>query len=419
MQTVVSYPGIMPHATEVATALAEAGCLARYETTFVSVPGTVLDRILVGILGLVLGKEKARTELERRQVPVELAGRIHRRPLLGLARIGAGRAGLGDLVGDALWEKEMRHFDASVSASLGAGVEAVIGFEHACRQTFRRACRLGLRRIYQMTAPYPRYAEKILRVEEEKFPVLRTAYRRRTEKLAARRYAHKDQEINEADLVIANSQFTANTLLAQGFPASKVRVIPLGAPPVDPSWRDVPREGLVRFLFAGTASVHKGAHYLLDCWRRLGRPQGGELWLAGGWSLPADYARDLPEGVTRLGRLSWPELRQRYRMADILVLPSLGDGFGMVVTEALASGLPVLTTTAVGAADLIVPGGNGLVIPPGNVEALADAMTWCLEHPDELRQMRPQAEAAAARWQWSDYRRQTRSCLGDYFGSRS
>jgi glycosyltransferase involved in cell wall biosynthesis len=74
------------------------------------------------------------------------------------------------------------------------------------------------------------------------------------------------------------------------------------------------------------------------------------------------------------------------------------------VTEAFAQGLPVITTNRAGAADLVKHGVNGLIIPAGDVNALAEALDWCITHRLELKNMRQAALETAASWQWSDYR---------------
>lgn len=79
---------------------------------------------------------------------------------------------------------------------------------------------------------------------------------------------------------------------------------------------------------------------------------------------PCDHASN----VEFLGRLDWTALREEYRRADLLCLPSLSDGFGLVVLEAMACGTPALITRSTGAADIIEEGCNGFVIPPSDLE---------------------------------------------------
>ena len=112
----------------------------------------------------------------------------------------------------------------------------------------------------------------------------------------------------------------------------------------------------------------------------------------------------LPPNVSHLGNLTREALFDRYARADVLVFPTLTDGFGMVATEAMANGLPVLTTTAAGAADLIRHEENGLVIPAGDEDALARSLVWCVENRERLRRMRSAAAATAAGRPWAVYR---------------
>jgi glycosyltransferase involved in cell wall biosynthesis len=112
----------------------------------------------------------------------------------------------------------------------------------------------------------------------------------------------------------------------------------------------------------------------------------------------------VPEGIEFAGAVPHSELLAALHRADALIFPTLCDGFGMVVTEAWSRGVPVITTAAAGAADLLRPQRNGLLIPAGEAGAIAHALEWCLAHRAELRAMREAALATAAGWQWSDYR---------------
>jgi glycosyltransferase involved in cell wall biosynthesis len=92
----------------------------------------------------------------------------------------------------------------------------------------------------------------------------------------------------------------------------------------------------------------------------------------------------------------------------------LCDGFGLVVSEALAHGLPVITTDQVGAADLLEEGVSGFVLPAGDVDALAARLEWCVTHPAELRAMRAAALQAARARTWEVYRHELRAAVCEH-----
>ena len=399
---IVAYPGTMPAASEVARAFAERGALGRYETTFAYCPDALPDRVLRAGARMVFGA-RADRELQRRALDGLPAAQVRRRPYWELLRIAVARLGAA-VPADRIWERTMRDFDARVAARLSAADGLVYGYEHACRETFARAASLGVFSVFDMAAPHFAVTDRILGEQIAAFPETRKEHWNATRGRAAERNRHKQAEFDLAALIIANSRFTASTLDASS--ARKVRVVPLGAPAVDPGWRTTPRSAEVQVLFAGSISVRKGAHLLLAAWRALGVKAGAKLSLAGSWLLPREMRAELPAGVELLGGLPRAELYERYRRASVLVLPSLLDGFGMVVTEALAHGLPVITTRNVGAADLIDEGRNGWVIPAGDVTALAERLQRCIEHPNELHAMRELAERSAAQRPWAVYRRE-------------
>jgi glycosyltransferase involved in cell wall biosynthesis len=125
----------------------------------------------------------------------------------------------------------------------------------------------------------------------------------------------------------------------------------------------------------------------------------------GAIAVPERLLRRVPSGIEFLGSRPRPELFAAFRQSDVLIFPTLSDGFGMVVTEAFANGLPVITTERAGAADLVEHGKNGLIIRAGDPDAIVDALQWCLDNRSRLLEMRYAALETAKRWQWPDYRR--------------
>jgi glycosyltransferase involved in cell wall biosynthesis len=144
-----------------------------------------------------------------------------------------------------------------------------------------------------------------------------------------------------------------------------------------------PAPGQTRYLFVGRLIERKGLELLLAAFHRLDR---GELWIAGDGPLrgKVDAAAARNPRIRLLGHLDGDALADVYPQADVLVVPSLYEPWGLVVHEGLAYGLPAIVTDQVGAGDdLIAPGINGYVVPAGFSEALAEAMhavtTWTPE----------------------------------------
>jgi glycosyltransferase involved in cell wall biosynthesis len=121
-------------------------------------------------------------------------------------------------------------------------------------------------------------------------------------------------------------------------------------------------------------------------------------------SLPKRMLTGLPGKVVVRPSVPRGELDDIYRRASVLVFPSLCEGFGMVITEAMAYGVPVITTNNTGGTELIEHGRNGFLVPIRDAERLAASMQWCLDNREEVVAMGRRAQQTAAAWQWSDYR---------------
>jgi glycosyltransferase involved in cell wall biosynthesis len=143
--------------------------------------------------------------------------------------------------------------------------------------------------------------------------------------------------------------------------------------PIERRGTNVP--GLTRFLFVGRLIESKGLDVLLKTFRRF---DTGELWIAGDGPLRGPIEAMAAENprIRYLGYLDGNALADVYRQADVLVVPSLYEPWGLVVHEGLAYGLPVIVTEQVGAGDdLIDSGMNGYVVPAGSASALSEAMS--------------------------------------------
>lgn len=145
----------------------------------------------------------------------------------------------------------------------------------------------------------------------------------------------------------------------------------------------------VRYLYVGRLTHAKGLRTLLDAWQRLPSDLDLRLTLVGegeltSWVTGLIATRSI-HGVELLGHLDPPAVAAAYARADVFVFPSHSDPWGLVLNEAMAAGLPVVTTAAPGAVDdLVRDGWNGFVVGIGDADALARAMLRLARDP-ELR----------------------------------
>jgi glycosyltransferase involved in cell wall biosynthesis len=215
-----------------------------------------------------------------------------------------------------------------------------------------------------------------------------------------------EAEYDTADAIVVPSEFVRRSFLERGFSAARIVKCPFG---VDlEHFRPRPRHdsrSTLRIVFLGTASVRKGIGDLLDAARPLVRAGAVETWLIGArhpQALPI-LARHAGE-FQAFGPFPREELSAWLSRCDVLVLPSVEDGFGLVMAQAMACGLPVVATANTGAEDLFTDGVEGFIVPARSPESIRERLRWMLDNRDKARDM---GQAALARVKraggWSTY----------------
>jgi glycosyltransferase involved in cell wall biosynthesis len=400
-RVVVASPSSGPHVRQSVVALDERGMLDYFATTYLDHPDYRLSSALKGVARRVAPRLVA--QLERRRFADIAIERIRTKAAWELLRTFSSNVMRRPVLTDAIWERGEHAFDRWVARGLRAG-DAVYTYEHAALDTLRAARSRGVHSFYEQPSQHHSFFSRVQDEQLERYPEIANASSALTsDQKAGARNRRRDAELALADRIMCNSSFTRRTLVAAGIDASKVRVTPLGFPPPTP--RAPRHDGPVVFLNAGTQNLRKGLHLLYRAWRDLdATPDEAELWLIGRMVLPESLRRDLPGCVRIRDSIPHDELLEVYQRAAVFVLPSLADGFGMVLTEAMSRGLTVITTENTGGPDIIEHGRTGFIVPAGDVDALRSQMRWCIEHRDCLDQIGGRALDAAARWQWSDYR---------------
>ena len=403
VRTVVAYPGNMEHAQNVARAFLEAGSLEAFVTTFSWRHEGNLARLLAFLPGNTatrLNRQLLRRSIH--QVPPQL---VHNYPAWEIVRTVAIKASKNPVPADFFWEQMSHSFDSLVARRYVARAEAISAFEYTALDAFQRAAQMGKARILNLPSLDSRQFEEIERREKAAWPELRDTRDRYFDAKFEGRYERRRREIELADVIIANSSLTALSHIKAGADPSKVFAVPLAAPPAIKTVVDDPQRPArpLNVLWAGPFSLRKGAHYLLEAWRTLAAGGQAELNVYGLFLLPEQLRKEVSDGISFHGSVPQSQLFEAYECADVLVFPTLSDGFGMVVAEALAHGLPVITTDQAGAADLVTPD-NGVIVPAADPSALAEALRWCLDNRLRLAEMRHFALAAARGRQWSHFR---------------
>jgi glycosyltransferase involved in cell wall biosynthesis len=301
---------------------------------------------------------------------------------------------------EAVMRERNQHFQEMISQSSIESADIVIGFDTSSWLLIDRAHRVGKRFILDQTTAHPKTGREAWTRATQDFPEWRDVAPESLDSVLQ----NQQLEHEHADLIVAASSFARDTLIANGVPENKVRVNPYG---VDlerfrPAQQSRNSSRQLRFLSVGGINPRKGIPVLLSAWKKL-HANDAELWLVGDVSENVrPLIPDLP-GLKILGRKSRGELPDLLRSCDVFVFPSSFEGFGLVLLEAMASGLPIIATEATAVPDLIGESGAGKLIQSGDVDQLIDAMKYFIEHRNELPKLGTLARARAEQFSWANY----------------
>ena len=280
------------------------------------------------------------------------------------------------------------------------GLDAIYSYEDLAATTFAQAKQQGILCLYDLPIPYYAMTGKIMKQEAELFPEIAPAIpsiREPREKIR-----RKQQEIELADHIFVASSISKQSLLEIGVKAEKITVIPYGSP-LEYFQPQPKPDNCLRALFVGRLSPRKGVHYLLQAWQNL-KLTDAELMLVGTNMFPPGWLEQYGEIYHHVPSVPHLLLNQYYSSASVFVFPSLVEGFGLVLLEAMCCGIPVITTTNTAGPDIITDGVEGFIIPIRDVEALQEKLEWCYHHPQELAAMGQAARRKAEQLNWGLYR---------------
>ena len=400
MKCIISHPNIAPHIKANVLAYQEHGLLEKFYTTYFQHPKYPFSQCLIRLFPQ-FEKDFRRRNIEEIGYPY-----LKGNPLPEMLRVLTARI-FNPLIMNRVWQWSELHFDYWVAGKLKPDTEWVHTSEHAALATIRMAKKLNIISFYEQTSQHHDFFSMILKDQLEKYPDLECSSTRILhDKSAIREKARKDMELAECNYIICNSTFTLNTLKSAGIHEEKIICIPLGFPLVSKEKPERVTKKKFTFLFAGNQCLRKGIHILFKSWMECKfDPDKAELIIIGKNHLPETLRNSLSKSVKFIPNLPHAELMDFYQKADVFVLPTLADGFGMVISEAMSKGLPVITTMNSGGPDIITHQKNGFLVEAGNIKALAEQMKWCYTNPAATREAGSRAMVTAAAYPWKTYRK--------------
>ena len=278
------------------------------------------------------------------------------------------------------------------------------------RALIRRAKSDGSCVIVEAVNQHPEGMMAILSEEHERLG-LKPIHERLLEELAA------------ADFLLAPSIIVRDSFVKRGYDHRRTATLAYGVDlnrfrPLSTESR-LPRGKPFTVICVGQITPRKGHLYLLQAWKKLGLPNS-ELLLIGGVSLEMSPILRRYKGIRHISKVPNSELREYYARSSVFVLPSLEDGFAVVCAEAMACGLPVITTVNTGAADIIADQKDGFIVPIRSPDAIAEHLEL-LYRDDGLRQEMSAAALAKARTElsWQRYAAQLRKFYYSVFESKA
>jgi starch synthase len=327
------------------------------------------------------------------------AGEVRR---LALRALGRRDEGLAYEANDWL----MRTMAREVARS---PVNAVHSYEDCSLWQFQEAKRRGKACLYDMPIGYypawQRLEAELTRKYSDWLPNV----------MSQPRYVRPEQKNSEmdlSDLVLVPSSFVQATV-KEYFPNKPIALAPYGVNTEFWTPRDKPKEaGPLVFICAGQISIRKGIPDLLWAWSKA-ELKDAQLHLVGSWKLSDRQRRDIPSGVQLFAPCSPHRLRDHFHVADVFVLPSYFEGFALVLGEAMACGLPAIATNASGMADIFT-GAEGVLLQPGDLDALIAALRWASENRDQLPMMGKAARKTIEARTWASYRTHVKSAVAPF-----
>lgn len=222
------------------------------------------------------------------------------------------------------------------------------------------------------------------------------------------------EEVKKAHYHIVASSYSINALLYDGIDADRIFKIPYG---VDGNKFITPNRtyqtGRLNVMFLGDVNQRKGIKQILDAAKRINNPDIVFNITGSGANHFSELYKPYAEYVNFLGYVSFEKLLSLLSTNHVFLFPAMGEGFGLVLLEAMAAGLVPITTNNCGGPDIITDGVNGFLINVGDTDAIVNLIQWCSQNPEKLQKMSKTAIETAKEYTWERYETGIVECVAN------
>lgn len=398
---VLSHPTGNANVRAAANGFVRSGILNKFHTTIAAFPNTILGQ---------LSQISAFAEIRRRSYDKALLPYTELHPWWELGRLISAKFGLNrrfysehSLFSiDSIYKKFDQKVASTLKSSSSLGARSVYAYDDGALFSFLEAKQLGMSCFYDLPTGYWRAAQQLLSSEYERWPdwISTMPGFKDSEKKLAR----KDEELRLADGIFVASKFTKKTLNEFPGKLAPIIVIPYGFPPVvdQREYRSKASQNPLKLLFVGKLSQQKGIADLFAAVKAIGNKV--TLTLVGNKVAQSCPALDKELAYHRwIPSLAHADVLHLMQQHDVLVFPSLFDGFGLVITEAMSQGTPVIASTRCAGPDLIEHGRNGWLVDAASTSALQESIETVLDNSNLIPSISREAIETARQRPWDIY----------------
>ncbi|MCB0746311.1 MAG: glycosyltransferase family 4 protein [Ignavibacteriae bacterium] len=298
------------------------------------------------------------------------------------------------------------NFAKFMSTNLGHGMfNTFWGYNGSCLEALTKANEIGKMTVCETQLAYLPFTKKILKEEALLHPEwadsldfvdLPSHYEKRL-----------IEEPLVANRVVAISSFLKKSLVEGGVDAQKIDVLPLGFDIKSVKYNPNKHLGInnrpLRILYAGKVTQGKGIKYALEAVKNL-NSKDIELHIIGNVDGSVEAFNKFSKYYIYHGKVHQLELFQKYTEYDVLLFPSLSEGFGLVALEAMGAGVPVIATPNTNAFELLDHEKNGFVIPIRDIDAISQSLIT-IRNMDDIayQQLSINARERAVNYTWDTF----------------